>query len=147
MSNTVPSSWPSQVLQHLSPRRLTTSSHHVVSPRRLTTSSQGVVGSGFDLHMISIITENTPAGQPIDLATTFAAPQVVTGQRRTRNPQSAASVLGAPIPFESEFILTHSSCCDGLRGLQAIVSSAVGLATGVMIDRGLHKDSRSPIES
>jgi MFS family permease len=37
----------------------------------------GVLGSGFDLHMVSVIAENTPAGVEIDVATTFAAPQAV----------------------------------------------------------------------
>lgn len=36
----------------------------------------GVLGSGFDLHMVSVIAENTPEGVEVDVATTFAAPQV-----------------------------------------------------------------------
>lgn len=38
----------------------------------------GVVGAGFDLHMVSVIAENTPEGVEVDVATTFAAPQALT---------------------------------------------------------------------
>ena len=38
----------------------------------------GVLGAGFDLHMVSVIAENTPHGVEIDVATTFAAPQAFT---------------------------------------------------------------------
>lgn len=38
----------------------------------------GVLGAGFDLHMVSVIAENTPDGVEIDVATTFAAPQAFT---------------------------------------------------------------------
>ena len=38
----------------------------------------GVLGAGFDLHMVSVIDENTPAGVEVDVATQFAAPQALT---------------------------------------------------------------------
>ncbi len=38
----------------------------------------GVLGAGFDLHMVSVIAENTPPGVEVDVATHFAAPQAFT---------------------------------------------------------------------